>query len=202
MNQIVAFLLNICDYNEEEAFYLFACILKYTEYSSIYENNLEKMNQLFYQLDRLLNLYLPQIYIHFSQSSINAGYFLSSWPITLYTNFFDDSDKNNNAKNIMMIWDLFIFSGLKIILQIGLIILKYKEKEILEKSWESLLPFLTGELLSSGILDNTHTEYLREELIGDNYKIKKELFDNMKEEFNIKKDIEFFKEGNKINSAF
>ena len=202
MNQIVAFLLNICDYNEEEAFYLFACILKYTEYSSIYENNLEKMNQLFYQLDRLLNLYLPQIYIHFSQSSINAGYFLSSWPITLYTNFFDDSDKNNNAKNIMMIWDLFIFSGLKIILQIGLIILKYKEKEILEKSWESLLPFLTGELLSSGILDNTHTEYLREELIGDNYKIKKELFDNMIEEFNIKKDIEFFKEGNKINSAF
>ena len=202
MNQVAAFLLHICDYNEEEAFYLFACILKHTNYSSIFLNNLEKMNYLFYQFDHLLNLYLPGIYIYFKQSSINATFFLSSWIITLCTNFFDDSGEKNNAKSIMMIWDLFFFSGWKIFMTVGLIILKQREKEILENFSEGLLPLLTGNLIKSEIIDSDHFEELRDEFLKNKFNIKTELFENIGEEYNIKKDIEFFKEGNKINCTF
>ena len=50
--------------------------------------------------------------------------------------------------------------------------------------------------------DNNHLEQLREELLSSKFEIKTELFDSINEEYNIKKNIEFFKEGNKISSAF
>ena len=202
MNQIAAFLLHICDFNEEESFYLFVCILKQTDYCSIFENNLEKINYLFYQFDRLLSLYLPGIYIYFSQSSINAAFFLSSWIITLCTNFFDDSEEKNNAESIMLIWDLFFFYGWKIFMKFGLIILKQREKEILENYSEGLLPLLTGNLIKSEIIVGKYFDKFRDELIDNKFNIKQELFDNIMEEYRIKKNIEFFKEGNKISCAF
>ena len=202
MNQVAAFLLNICNYNEEETFYLFVCFIKNTDYCSIYKNNLEKMNTLFYQFDRLLNLYLPGIYIILNQSAINAGFFFSPWIITLCANFFDDSNENNNNKSIMLILDMFLFSGWKIFIKVGIVLLKNREKDILENFSESLLPFLTGNLLKTEIIDRKHFEEFREDLIDIKYNIKTELFNNIEEEFNIKKNIEFFKEGAKINSAF
>ena len=202
MNQVAAFLLNICDYNEEEAFYIFVGIILNTKYCTIFENNLEKMRTLFYQYDRCLNLYIPEIYICFNQNSVNAGYFLSSWFITLFTNFFDDSEENKNSKTIMLIFDFFIFYGWKTFIKIGIILFSSIIKEILEKDPEILLTFLTGDIVKAKIIDNKHTEQLRDELNDIKYKIKNELFDNIGEEFEIKKKIEFFKEGNKINSAF
>ena len=202
MNQLGAFLLNICDYDEEEAFYLLAGIILNTQYCSIYENNLEKLRTLFYQFDRFLNLYIPEVYICFNQNSVNSGYFLSSWFITLFSNFFDYTEEKNNAKSIMLILSFFIFYGWKTFLKVGIILFKSKLKDILERLPELLLPFLTGDIIKSEIIDNNHTEQLREELIDIKYKIKNELFDNTAEEFEIKKTIEFFKEGNKINSAF
>ena len=202
MNQIGAFLLNICDYNEEEAFYLFAGIIKNTKYCSIYDNNLEKIKNLFYQFDRILNLYIPEIYIYFNQNSVNSGCFVSPWFITLFTNFFNDTEGKNNAKTIMLILDLFIFSGWKTFMKIGIILFKSKEKEILENDCEILLPFLTGDIIKSEIIEEKNLEKLREELKDIRHKIKNELFENIEKEFEIKKNIEFFKEGNKINSAF
>ena len=57
MNQISAFLLNICDNNEEDAFYLYMSFLKSTQYITLFKNDLEKINVLFYLFDRLLNLF-------------------------------------------------------------------------------------------------------------------------------------------------
>ena len=202
MNQLAAFLLNISDYNEEEAFYIFAGIILNTKYCSIFENNLEKIRTLFYQYDRFLNLYIPEIYICFDKNSVNGGYFLSSWFITLFTNFFDDNEENNNAKTIMLIFDFFIFYGWKTFVKIGIILFRSIMKEILEKNTECLLPFLTGDIVKAEIINYKNTEQLRDELNDIKYKIKNELFDNIAEEFEIKKKIEFFKKGNKINSAF
>jgi len=102
----------------------------------------------------------------------------------------------------MMIWDLFFFLGWKIFMTVGLIILKQREKEILENFSEGLLPLLTGNLIKSEIIDSDHFEELRDEFLKNKFNIKTELFENIGEEYNIKKDIEFFKEGNKINCTF
>ena len=187
MNQIAAFLLNICDDDEEEAFYIFMSFLKNSKYRTLFENDLEKMNCLFYQFERLLSLYLPEIHLFFKASSINSGYFISPWFITLFTNTFIDDENKNNFKSIMLIWDLFIFGGWKAIMKVGLILLKKKERYIMEKLSECLLPFLTGEILKSEILDSEHFDELMDLCNNSEFKISNILLKDLENEYDIKK---------------
>jgi hypothetical protein len=196
MNQIAAFLLNICDDNEEEVFYLFMSFLKNSNYCSLYVNDLEKMNCLFYQFERLLNLYLPQLYLLFKVSSINAGFFISPWFITLFTSSFNDKENSNNAKSIMLIWDLFILDGWKEIMKIGLILLKKKERYLIEKNSEVLLQFLTGDILKSEILDNEHFDELMDICNSIEFKLSNKLLKDFEDEYQIKKTIDYFKDNN------
>ena len=200
MNQIAAFLLNICDDNEEEAFYLFMSFLKNTEYMNLFKDDLVKMNELFYQFDRFINLYLPELYIFFKVSSISSGYFISPWFITLFTNAFIDIDEKKNDKTIMMIWDLFIFSGWKSLMKIGIILLKIKEKFIVGKLSECLLPFLTGEILKSEIMDCEHFEQLRELCSRSDFKISNKLFEDIQKEYEIKKNCAYFADDTHVNT--
>ena len=200
MNQIAAFLLNICDDNEEEAFYIFMSFLKNSKYSTLFENDLAKMNCLFYQFERLLSLYLPEIHLFFKVSSINSGYFISPWFITLFTNTFIDDENKNNAKSIMLIWDLFIFGGWKAIMKIGLILLKKKERYIMEKLSECLLPFLTGEILKSEILDSEHFNELMDVCNNSEFKISNILLKDLENEYDIKKSIEYFTNETHVNT--
>ena len=200
MNQIAAFLLNICDDNEEEVFYIFMSFLKNGEYSNLYKNDLEKMNTIFYTFDRLLNLYLPEIYSFFKVSSINSGYYISPWFITLFTNAFIDVENKNNAKSIMMIWDMFIFSGWKEIMKIGIILLKQKERQIMERVSECLLPLLTSEILKSEIFDSEHYEQLIELCTNPQFRIANQLFEDIDKEYEIKKTVPFFINDTHINS--
>ena len=199
MNQIAAFLLSICE-NEDEAFYLFMSILKNTNYSILYENDLEKMNCFFYQFERLLNLYIPEIYLLFKVSLINAGYFISPWFITLFTSAFIDIENKNNAKSIMHLWDLFILDGWKEIMKVGLILLKKKEKFMMEKLSETLLQFLTGDILKSEILDNEHFDELVDLCNNKEFKIPNKLLKDFENEYYLKKSIEFFNKDNKMNT--
>ena len=200
MNQIAAFLLNICEDNEEEAFYIYMSFLKNSEYSNLYKNDLEKLNVLFYQFDRFINLFLPELYIYFKVSSVNSGYFISPWFITLFTNAFVDIDEKNNAKTIMMIWDLFIFSGWKALMKIGIILLKIKEGFIIGKLSDCLLPFLTGEILKIEIMDGEHCEQLRELCISQEFRISNKLFEDIQKEFEVKKNCPYFAKDTHVNT--
>ena len=200
MNQIAAFLLNICDDDEEEAFYIFMSFLKNSKYRTLFENDLEKMNCLFYQFERLLSLYLPEIHLFFKASSINSGYFISPWFITLFTNTFIDDENKNNYKSIMLIWDLFIFGGWKAIMKVGLILLKKKERYIMEKLSECLLPFLTGEILKSEILDSEHFDELMDLCNNSEFKISNILLKDLENEYDIKKNIEYFTKETHVNT--
>ena len=200
MNQISAFLLNICDDNEEEAFYIFMSFLKNTKYSSLFTDELAKMNCIFYQFDRLLNLYLPELYLYFKASSVNSGYYISPWLITLFTNTFNDGDNENNAKTIMLIWDFFIFTGWKSVIKIGIILLKKNEKNIMERLSEHLLPILTSEIPKSEILSNKSFEELFDFCFNNEFRISSELFENTFKEYEFKKKIPYFAQETYLNT--
>ena len=40
----------------------------------------------FYQLDRLVSIFEPDLHTHFKDEMINSSYFASAWFITLFTN--------------------------------------------------------------------------------------------------------------------
>ena len=88
----------------------------------------------------------------------------------------------------MIIWDLFIFSGWKSIMKIGIILLKEKEGFAKEKYFECLLPFLTGEIFKTEIMDIEHCEELRDLCLNPQFRIPTKLFKDIQEEYGIKKN--------------
>ena len=149
MNQIAAFLLDVCENDEEEAFYIFLCLMIDSVYSTLFKNELEKLNILFYQFERILSYMLPEIYGYLKNNKITPGFFISPWFITIFCDAFVDKEDINNKKIIMKIFDLFIFGGWKAIIKIGIYLLKYNEVKILKTPMEELLNYLTNDIIKS-----------------------------------------------------
>ena len=75
MNYIASFLLLLLG-DEEEAFFMMLAIFDSTEFGDIFLDELRKLKQYFYVFERLLFLYLPEIYYYFRVGyiSINNNY--------------------------------------------------------------------------------------------------------------------------------
>ena len=70
MNYIAEFLL-LFSKNEEETFNIFNSLLESTDYSDLFVNELKRLNQYFYVFDRLINIYLPEVYIHINNKQVS-----------------------------------------------------------------------------------------------------------------------------------
>ena len=149
MNQIASFLLDLCDYDEEEAFFIFLLLMLGSVYPSLFINELEKLNIIFYQFERLLSHYIPEVYFYLKENKITPGFFASPWFITIFTDAFIDKKEINNKETIMKIFDLFIFEGWEAIIKVGINLLKFNEIKILKTPMEELLNFLTNDIIKS-----------------------------------------------------
>jgi len=107
MNYIAAYLYEYT-LNEEEAFYLFLGMLQNTEYGEIFLNELSRLKQFFFILDRLIYIYMPELYFSFKNTGVLTSFFCSSWFITLFTNSFQYIADAKNPKILLFIMDTFI----------------------------------------------------------------------------------------------
>ncbi len=64
MNHIARFFFNLLD-NEEESFYIMLGIFENRGFSTLYLDDLEKLKQFFYVLERLIKLFLPEVSAYF-----------------------------------------------------------------------------------------------------------------------------------------
>ncbi len=71
MNYVASFLLLLVQDEEEAFFYMFS-MFENTEFGAIFLDDLRKLKQYFYVFERLLFLYLPEIYYFFR---VNIGYY-------------------------------------------------------------------------------------------------------------------------------
>ena len=186
MNYIAAFLLIITG-NEEESFYLFLSLLISTEYGKLFEKDLEKLKKYFYVFDRLICILLPELHFHFQENNIDVSYFLSPWLITLFTNIFYTIKERDNPLVLLRIFDLFIFSGWKSIIKIGISLLKKCELQLMNLTSEELLSFLIGEICKNEFFQNEYYDELMRILI--NFKIDSFLITNVENEYELRESI-------------
>jgi hypothetical protein len=90
-----------------------------------------------------------------------------------------------NPKIVFRIWDLFIFSGWKNVIKIGISLLKHFEKKLLTLSYEDLLHFLITDIIKSEFFDNEKLNSLLN--ITINFKIEGELIKSIENEYELKK---------------
>ena len=196
MNYIASFLLTITQ-SEEESFYIFLSLLFYTEYGDLFKNDLENLKKYFYVFERLINIFLPELYFYFIQNNINVSFFVSSWFITLFTTAFQYNTNLSNPKIFLRILDLFIFSGWKSIIKIGLAVIKHFEPKLLFLTDENLLHFLLNDIIKSGFFENENFDTLM--FITIYFKIESGLISNIENEYEIKSKIPSFGSKNIID---
>ena len=184
MNHITAFLLTLCDENEEETFYLLLSILLATDYCNLVANDLVILNSYFYCFERLLVLMFPEMYNYLTNNNINGGYFLSPWFITIFTIAFH-SEKERDI--MIKIFDLFLFSGWKAIFKIGISLLKCNSLKIFSLPYEQLVHFLNNDIIETDFFKSTNLDELTK--IYSNFKISTNLIANLTEECKIKQKI-------------
>ena len=187
MNHIAAFLLILCNEDEEETFYLFLSILYSTDYCSLVVNDLSKLNAFFYCFERLLSIMFPEMNTYLKNNKIGAAYFLSSWFITLFTNSFSNDKLNNNIKTMVKIFDLFLLSGWKSIFKFGIALIKKNSLKIFSLPYDKLVHYLNNEIVSTDFFkDEKYNELMS---ISINFKLSNSLINNLCKEYKMKNNI-------------
>ena len=182
MNCIASLLYDICG-NEEEAFNIYNCLLISTDYGDLYSNDLKRLNKYFYVFDRLIFIYLPEVYLHLISTKISPKFFISPWFITLFTNAYKSIKGKEKPKVLIWILDSFIIGGWRAINKIGLCLMKHFEIKILNMDTDELLHFLINDIINYDFFKNENYDGLRN--IFDNLQIENGLIENIENEYEI-----------------
>ena len=184
MQYIVLFLMEL--YGEEESFYLFLALLLNTEYSLLFEKDLQKLKIFFYVFKRIISLFEPELSSFLNINNLQVDLFLAPWFITLFsgTHHFLRK-KEDNTPIIIRIIDFFILYGWKSSMSIGCALLHTYEKDIMKLDFEGLNRFLLNDILKQDFFLNKNLFLL--EKCMDEFKISKKLISNIEAEYNQEK---------------
>ena len=191
--RILLFLMEL--YGEEESFYLFLALLLNTEYSLIFEKDLQKLKIFFYVFKRIILLFEPELSSFLNINNMQADLFLPPWFITLFSgthHFLRKIEDNTNI--VVRIIDYFILYGWKSSMSIGCALLHAYEKVIMKKDFEHLNKFLLNDILKQDFFLNKNLSLVEKSL--EEFKISKKLISNIEAEYSeIVKTKENNKEG-------
>ena len=186
MNYVGAFLLNITK-NEEEAFYLFLGLLTSTKYGELFKNNLAQLKKFFYIFERIMSIYIPELFNFLVINNIKVNYFISSWFITLFTNAYQYIKDKDDPKIILKIFDFFFFNNWKSIIITSISLLKVYEPKIMKFNSEEILKFLINDIIKENYFENSN--YDKFMYISYNFKIDDKLIENIEKELDVKSKL-------------
>ena len=190
MNHLCHFLLDITDNNEEKSFDIFSAIISKTKYDEIVLNDFKLMKKFFYIFDRLVSIYLPDLFVTINKvNRVSACFYISPWFITLFTYRF----QKTQDKILLRIVDMFVLDGWICIVRIGLMLLKFYQADLIKMKYEELLQSLISELKEKyAFFGNSNYDKFIE--LYQEMKIPKGLINNIENEYELLKNIDKIKE--------
>ncbi|XP_070602830.1 rab GTPase-activating protein 1-like isoform X3 [Erythrolamprus reginae] len=124
---------------EEQAFCILVKIMYDYGLRELYKNNLEGLRRKFYQLEKLTQEQLPDLYNHFVEQNLEAHMYASQWFLTLFTAKFP-------LCMVFHIIDLLLCEGLNVIFNVALALLKTSKEDLLQADFEGALKFFRVQL--------------------------------------------------------
>ncbi|XP_066503084.1 rab GTPase-activating protein 1-like isoform X2 [Hoplias malabaricus] len=124
---------------EEQAFCVLVKIMYDYGLRDLYKNNFEDLHCKFYQLERLIQEQLPDLWSHFQDVNLEAHMYASQWFLTLFTAKFP-------LCMVFHITDLLLYEGLNIIFNVALALLKTSKEDLLQADFEGALKFFRVQL--------------------------------------------------------
>lgn len=127
MNFIAGFLYLTLDKEEALAFAVMREVIERHAMANLFNMELPMLKLMFYQLDRLISIHLPDLHNHFKDETINSSYFSSPFFITLFTSIMQTQSTFLHAWKLQRVWDHFLIYGWKSIFKLCILILKTYE---------------------------------------------------------------------------
>uniref|UniRef100_A0A8C5MZW9 Rab GTPase-activating protein 1 n=1 Tax=Leptobrachium leishanense TaxID=445787 RepID=A0A8C5MZW9_9ANUR len=132
-------LYKICKMPEEQAFSVLVKIMFHYGLRELFKQNFEDLHCKFYQLERLMQEYIPDLYTHFLEISLEAHMYASQWFLTLFTAKFP-------LYMVFHIIDLLLCEGISVIFNVALGLLKTSKDDLLLTDFEGALKFFRVQL--------------------------------------------------------
>lgn len=136
MSFIVAILLLYMP--EQDAFWVLCQLTKVYHIRGFFQKGLPLLRLSLYQLERLLELELPQLYHHFKDEGVNPVLYASEWFSTLFA-------YNFPLEIVVRLWDVFLAEGNEFLFKVALAVLKLSHDELLPLPFEHVITHLKSK---------------------------------------------------------
>jgi hypothetical protein len=122
---------------EEPAFWMLLtlCETEPHRLADIFAPGLPLVQLLQYQLERLVEKFLPKLSAHFTAHGITPSMFSAQWLLTIFTYSFSFSVT-------CRIWDSFLLEGWKVVFRFAIVVLAHHEATLLAMDMEHILMFM------------------------------------------------------------
>lgn len=124
---------------EEQAFSVLVKIMFDYGLRDFFRNDFTVLHLHFYQLERLLQDQLPDVFDHFMEMGLEAHMYASQWFLTLFTAKFP-------LFMVFHILDIFLSEGRNFIFNVALALLKVSRKDLLALDFEGVLKYFRVQL--------------------------------------------------------
>lgn len=162
MNLLALFFYQLLDYDEEKTFYFMFSLEMESKYQDIFQDDLRMLKIYFIVLDKLINLYKPEIYYKFIDSYISTNIFSTPWFVTLFTNVESIFEKKNAPKYVLMVMENFILDGWSAIFNSGYTLTRYYFDKIMNIEGDKLITFMIKDLCNQDIVKNENFNKIEE----------------------------------------
>lgn len=114
MNFIAGFLYLTLGKQEALAFAVMREVIERHSMSNLFNQENPMIKLMFYQLDRLIQIHLPDLHDHFKDETINSSYFSSPFFVTLFTSIMQTQATFEHSWRLQRIWDHFLIVSSRI----------------------------------------------------------------------------------------
>ena len=156
ISYIAAFLLQILDFDEEKTFFYMLALETQTDYKNLFLNNLELFNNNFKIFEKILEIGLPDIYLHFNKYKVISDYYTPSWFLTIFACISPIFEKNNIPKFCILVFEKFILDGWNAVFTAGFTSLKLLTRELLKTNEFNIYNYITTEFPKKDIFKNVN----------------------------------------------
>ena len=175
MNCLVSFLYQLLEEDEEKTFFFLCGLQLNTIYHEIFEDEFETLSIFFKVFDYILFIMKPHIYYKFKYNSVLPNCYVSSWFITLFTEFISVIKKENPPLLIIFIFNKFITGNWTSIFNFGYMLIELFDQKITQINNENLIYYIMNIFEEENIFDDENFEKCKniflknENIINDDF---------------------------------
>ncbi|KAG7830025.1 hypothetical protein KL943_005191 [Ogataea angusta] len=163
-----------------EAFCMLVKLMNTYDFKQLFVPQMPGLHLKLYQFDRLMEDNLPELYLHLKREGVRSSMYATQWFLTVFGYKFP-------LEMVLRIYDIVIAEGIESLLKFAINLMMKNQKQLLELSFDDLLPFLKDKLFFYYV-DNSGDEnaprtltdgYSNREISIDTYKLEDFVADSM-----------------------